>query len=115
MYITLMNCLKDIFKVMKVMLLISSLFWLNSFALASENISGKEKAFTCLGCHGQAGLRNAYPNYHVPRLAGQTKEYIEAALKAYKNGERDHPTMQGNASTLSEEDISEVATYFSSL
>src|SRR3546814_4157998 len=49
---------------------------------------GRQLAYTCTGCHGIAGYKNAYPQYHVPRIAGQNYEYLLAALTAYKNGER---------------------------
>ena len=52
------------------------------------------KAALCIGCHGIPGYKTAYPHvYHVPMIAGQNAKYIEAALKAYKGGERKHPTM----------------------
>ncbi|HUN73678.1 MAG TPA: hypothetical protein VMU40_04095, partial [Steroidobacteraceae bacterium] len=40
---------------------------------------GKAISYTCLGCHGIEGYRNAYPNYSVPKLRGQYPEYIVAA------------------------------------
>lgn len=73
---------------------------------------GREKAYTCLGCHGVSGYRNAYPSYNVPRLGGQHAEYIVSALQAYKAGDRSHPTMQGISQTLSEEDMEDIAAYF---
>jgi cytochrome c553 len=51
----------------------------------------------------------------VPKLGGQHPDYIIAALKAYKAGERDHPTMQAQASTLSDQDMADVAAYFASI
>ncbi len=58
---------------------------------------------------------NAYPNYHVPRIAGQNYDYLVAALTAYKTGERDHPTMRAQGESLSAEDIRNIAAYLSSL
>ena len=75
---------------------------------------GKVKAITCMGCHGIPGYHNAYPNYPVPRVGGQHAEYIVAALKAYKSGERGHATMQAQAASLSEQDMQDVAAYFAS-
>lgn len=74
--------------------------------------AGADKAVTCLGCHGVEGYRNAYPSYHVPRLGGQHAAYLVSALQAYKNGERGHPTMQAQASQLSEQDMQDIAAYF---
>ncbi|MEM8984408.1 MAG: c-type cytochrome [Pseudomonadota bacterium] len=73
---------------------------------------GKVLAYTCLGCHGIEGYRNAYPSYRVPMLGGQSPEYIGIALRAYRSGERSHSTMQAQAASLSDEDISDLAAYF---
>lgn len=73
--------------------------------------AGRIKASTCLGCHGVANYSNVYPTYHVPKLGGQRAEYLVSALQAYKNGEREHPTMQGQASSLSEQDIRDIAAF----
>lgn len=81
--------------------------------LASGNAAtGKTKATACFACHGSDG--NAVdPQY--PRLAGQYNEYIQQVLHEYKNGERSNPIMKGMAATLSDQDIEDVAAYFSSL
>jgi cytochrome c553 len=75
---------------------------------------GATLASTCLGCHGIEGYRNAYPDYAVPRLAGQHAEYLEAALKEYRSDARDYPTMHLQALSLSDQDIADVATYLAS-
>ena len=73
---------------------------------------GKAISYTCLGCHGVEGYKNAYPNYSVPRLEGQNPEYLAAALHGYKSGDRTHITMHSQASTLSDQDIADIAAYF---
>ncbi len=73
---------------------------------------GRILSYTCLGCHGIQGYRNAYPNYAVPRLRGQSEQYIIAALHEYKSGLRDYPTMRLQAMSLSGQDIADVAAYF---
>jgi cytochrome c553 len=73
---------------------------------------GKEIAYTCMGCHGIDGYRNAYPSYRVPKLGGQRASYIENALKAYRSGSRPHPTMRAQGSSLSDQDIADVAAWF---
>jgi cytochrome c553 len=73
---------------------------------------GKEISYTCLGCHGIDGYKNAYPMYSVPRLEGQHPEYLVAALQGYKSGDRAHITMHSQASELSEQDIADIAAYF---
>jgi cytochrome c553 len=67
----------------------------------------------CIGCHGIPGYKTAFPEvYHVPRIAGQQPGYIVNALKAYKSGERSHPSMRGIAASLSEEDMKKLADYY---
>lgn len=75
--------------------------------------AGQAKANTCVGCHGVANYSNVYPTYHVPKLGGQSAAYLVTALQAYKNGERRHPTMQGQASSFSEQDMRDIAAYLS--
>ena len=89
-------------------------------AIADEPSKGDPKAglalvYTCGGCHGVTGYHNAYPNYHVPRIAGQNYDYLIAALTEYKKGERAHPTMRAQGESLSEKEIVDIATYLSSL
>lgn len=74
---------------------------------------GKALANTCLGCHGVPGYKNAFPTYSVPKLEGQNSEYIVLALQAYRNGERSHLTMHSQASSLSDQDMADIAAYFS--
>lgn len=74
--------------------------------------AGKTKAAACFACHGADG--NAVdPQY--PRLAGQYNEYLQQVLHEYKDGRRNNPIMKGMVATLSDQDIEDVAAYFSSL
>ena len=67
----------------------------------------------CIGCHGIPGYKTAFPDvYHVPMIAGQQPGYIVAALKAYKSGDRSHPSMRGIAASLSEEQMQKLADYY---
>ena len=50
--------------------------------------------------------------YSVPKLEGQHPEYLAAALHGYRDGDRAHLTMHSQASTLSDQDILDIATYF---
>jgi cytochrome c553 len=75
--------------------------------------AGKEKVQMCQGCHGIEGWRTAYPEvFHVPRIGGQHAAYLVTALKAYKSGERAHPTMRAIAGSLSEQDMADLAAYY---
>ncbi len=73
---------------------------------------GRVKSEACLGCHGIESYRNAYPSYRVPKVGGQHEAYLVAALKAYRSGERSHPTMQAQGASLSDQDIADIAAYF---
>ena len=77
--------------------------------------AGREIAYSCLGCHGIEGYRNAYPSYRVPRLGGQKAGYLEIALRGYRDGTRRHPTMVGQAESLSDAEIENVAAYLAGL
>jgi cytochrome c553 len=77
-----------------------------------DPVHGKAISYTCLGCHGVPGYKNAYPNYSVPELRGQHPEYLVAALQEYKSGERSHFTMHSQAEELSAQDMADIAAYF---
>jgi len=81
-------------------------------AAAGDAARGKQISYTCLGCHGIEGYKNAYPAYSVPKLEGQHPEYLAAALTGYRDGDRAHLTMHSQASTLSDQDIQDIAAYF---
>jgi cytochrome c553 len=81
-------------------------------APAGDAQHGKAISYTCLGCHGIEGYKNAYPMYSVPKLEGQHPEYLDAALHGYRDGDRAHLTMHSQASTLSDQDIADIAAYF---
>jgi cytochrome c553 len=67
----------------------------------------------CIGCHSIPGYQSSFPQvYRVPKIGGQSAPYIEAALKAYRQGDRAHPTMTGVAKGLSDEQIAQLAQYY---
>jgi len=78
---------------------------------AGDAQRGKQIGYTCLGCHGIDNYKNVYPTYSVPKLVGQHPEYIVAALKAYRGKQRSHGTMYAQASSLSDQDMQDVAAY----
>lgn len=97
-----------------VLIAISTAGFLN-LANAADIERGGQLAQTCLGCHGAPGLRNPGPVFEIPMVGGQHAEYIEAALKAYKNEERPHGTMRAQAASLSDADISDIAAFFAAM
>ncbi|MBE9548969.1 MAG: c-type cytochrome [Proteobacteria bacterium] len=82
---------------------------------AADSEAGKIKAITCTGCHGIANYNNVYPVYKVPKIGGQNEKYLISALQAYKNGDRNHLTMQAHAASLNQQDIADIAAWFASL
>ena len=82
-------------------------------ALDGDPVAGRVKADTCLGCHAIPTYTNTYPTYHVPKVGGQHREYIISALLAYRSGQREHDTMHNNAVSLSDQDIADIAAFFS--
>ena len=83
-----------------------------SAAPTADIEAGKAKSPLCQACHGVDGNGIGDPQY--PLLAGQYADYLEKALRNYRSGERTNAIMQGFASTLSDEDIVNLAAYFSS-
>jgi len=95
------------------------LFALAAPALAQAPVgnaeAAKSKISMCVGCHGIPNYKTAYPRvYHVPMITGQQPVYIVNALQAYKSGARSHPSMRGIAQGLSEQDMADLAAYYSS-
>ena len=81
-----------------------------------DPMAGGKKVSMCIGCHGIVGYQTSFPEvYKVPKIAGQGAKYIVSALNAYKKGDRKHPSMRAIAQTLSDQDIADVAAYYSTL
>jgi cytochrome c553 len=75
--------------------------------------AGRDKKSMCVGCHEIPGYKAVFPLvYSVPMIGGQTAQYIENALQAYKRGDRAHPGMSGVARSLSDQDIADLAAYY---
>ena len=70
---------------------------------------------TCAACHSANGISNKGQDPQPPILAGQYKDYIIQALHEYKLNQRKGSPMNAMAAPLSEQDIKDVAEYFSSL
>lgn len=77
--------------------------------------AGSVKFEGCVGCHAKPGYANAVPRFEVPKLGGQQVAYLFSALKAYAAGDRQHPGMHGNAESLSEQDMQDIAAYLGGL
>ena len=115
-------------------LVVAAILWLPVFSAAAEGASmrapatgtdlrrqqpitgdaqaGLAKSAVCAACHGAQGLAIA-PNF--PNLAGQSATYLYVQLKTLKNGQRSDPIMSGQAATLSDTDMRNLAAYYASL
>jgi len=86
-----------------------------AMSLKGDPAKGHTLTYTCQGCHGITGYKNAYPSYHVPRIGGQSAQYLASALTEYREGKRKHPTMQAQAQSFSPQDIADIAAYLSTV
>ena len=77
---------------------------------AGDAEAGQIKSVTCMGCHGLAGNSNIAT---FPKLAGQGEAYLLKQLQNFKSGERNNAIMAGVASLLSEQDMMDIAAYYS--
>jgi len=79
---------------------------------AADPVAGKALVETvCAACHGANGVSVSDT---IPNLAAQKPAYLEAQLKALKDGARKNPIMGPMAAQLSAADIENVAAYFAS-
>ena len=93
-------------------ILLGAVAALGSTAQAGDALAGKSRSSTCAGCHGVAGISN---NPMWPNLAGQQPGYLVKQLKAFRDGSRTDPMMSLMAKPLSDEDIANLAAWYSSL
>jgi cytochrome c553 len=81
-------------------------------ASAADAAAGRTKAAKCAVCHGLDGIAK---NPNAPNLAGESTIYIRKQLGAFRSGERKDPQMSIMAKNLSDEDIADLAAWYSSL
>ena len=93
--------------------------WAILTALAASGSAGADAeagkataSGVCASCHGPQGISGADT---FPNLAGQKKAYLVSALKAYRDKTRTHPIMNGMAASLTDQQIDDVAAYYSGL
>ncbi len=78
---------------------------------AGDPVAGQKKFYTCYGCHGVETTRTRIPTTACPSCVIRTRRIIISALHEYKSGQRPHPTMHAQASSLSDQDIEDIAAY----
>lgn len=82
-------------------------------APAGSAEAARSKISMCIGCHGIASYKTAYPEvYSVPMIGGQSPQYIVKALQAYRGGDRKHPSMTGISRSLSDQDMADLAAFY---
>jgi len=88
-------------------------------AVWAQDVKGDAKAgegiaAMCIGCHGIKGYQASFPEvYRVPMISGQSAKYIVAALNAYKKGDRKHPTMRAISESLTDQNMADLAAFYS--
>ena len=92
--------------------LITFAFAINAAQAAGTADEGQKISATCAACHAADGNSGINPLW--PKLAGQHPKYIEKQLKAFKNKERSDPTMSAMVIPLTEQNMADLAAYFSS-
>ena len=85
---------------------------MTQLAVAGDAAAGKAKSQACVSCHGMNGKSN---NPNNPNLAGQKKQYLIKAMKAYKEGKRQDPMMSSLMAGLSDADMENLAEFYSSV
>jgi cytochrome c553 len=99
-------------KLLQISLALATAF--GAFTAEAQDVNaGQKKIAMCIGCHGIPGYQASFPEVHkVPMIAGQNAKYLVSALQAYAKGDRKHPTMRGIATSLSEQDMNDIAAYY---
>lgn len=92
--------------------LLGVVMFASNLAAAGDAALGRAKATKCKQCHGLDGI-GMMPN--IPNIAGQKDAYLVAQLRAYRGGKREDQMMSFIAKDLSDEDIDNLAAYFSSI
>jgi cytochrome c553 len=98
-------------KLVAALSLVAVLGWTSSALAAGSKEAGQAKAATCSACHGMDG-NSLNPEW--PNLAGQGEIYIIRQLKAFHAGQRQNVLMSPMAATLSDQDMADLAAYYSS-
>lgn len=95
-----------------VLLLAAAAFASSAAAASGDTARGREKSALCVACHGLEGIA---PNPTFPHISGQNAAYLQVQLEAFREGSRYHALMTPVAQSLSDEDIADLASYFSSI
>jgi len=79
---------------------------------AGDAAAGEQKAAVCLTCHGKG---NQVQGVGTPIISGQYEDYLIHAMQSYKSGDRNNPVMASFVTALSDQDIKDLAAFYSSM
>lgn len=99
-------------KLNQIVVLVGCVLFVGSTYAAGDAEAGKAKSESCNSCHGMNG-KSTNPNY--PNLAGQKQNYLIKAIKDYRDGNRKDPMMAGMVGSLSDQDIENLAAFYSAV
>ena len=97
--------------VLFICLIFITILALDAFGQTGDAEAGKSKSAVCAVCHGADGNSS---NPVWPNLAGQHDQYLIKSMKDYRDGKRDDPQMNAMVQNLSDQDIADLAAYYSS-
>lgn len=103
---------KTTFRCVTMLALVVGAFASTPALARGDAAAGKEKAIACQACHGADG-NSIDPMY--PRISGQYADYLERSLREYRSGTRKNVIMAGFATLLTDDDIRDLAAYYSAL
>lgn len=100
-----------------IVVLITAVLWPSIVPAVGVAEVGKAKSVTCVACHGDNGQSQIppVPGLVVPNIGGQYADYLVKALKDYRSGSRENPSMSGMVAALSDQDIEDLAAYYAGL
>lgn len=82
----------------------------------APNAPSEAPVSMCIGCHAIPGYQASFPQvYRVPKIGGQSPQYLVNALNDYRQGKRKHPTMQAQAQSFSDQDIADIAAFLTAV
>ncbi len=93
-----------------IFILVVQVVFAASAIAGGDAAAGKEKSQACVACHGETGMSAVVT---FPNIAGQYQDYLYQALTSYKAGSRNNAIMSGIVAALNDQDMQDLAAYFS--
>ena len=96
---------------MRLFIFVLLTFFVIKVSISSDDSIPKKVNEVCATCHGVSGNKSITPD--IPYIGGQPSDYLSKVLIQYKSGARNHAIMTAMATMLTDEEISDLAKYFS--